>query len=755
MVTALESLTVQVSHVRWAAPGRGAIIVGVPAGPAAEPGGEAITVRLPSAALGWQTALQGDLWRLQGQTEIWRGQRQFTAEAAVLVRPAGRHMIEALKGPRFPGVGMAKAKALWDRFGAGLRDVLEEGETERLTEIVSSEIAEVLIKGWRDLNPGDVIEWLDKHRFPISLGRRLLDFYGAAAAGKLNADPYRLLAFGEGWNRVDQIATEQLGVALDDQRRYHAAVAEALYRANDREGSTALGHDDLVARVTDLLGDEEQAQKAVDNPQEGGGWLRDPNSGLYQSSGAWLMERYVAERLVRMMKGADHPAQGELLRPNLRDPEIRGRVVSVLRAWQESNIRLGDQQKQAVWLALTNQFAVISGGAGVGKTTVLKAIYVGLAVLGSEVEQMALAGRAAKRMEDATGLPAKTIARFLYHREEKARSGDPEKDPYTGRFDRSGADDRTYVVDEASMVDVASLYRILRWIGPGGRLLLVGDDQQLPPINAGLPFHELCSLPTPKLHLSQIYRQDGSTGIPAISDAIRHGEWPEIPAYDGPGVGVSVLPCAEDSTADRLVQLYEQFMKAESGDTTQVQILATTRGNHRARPGSVVAVNEDLYRRRLAGQPAVMLRGSLSGFCEGCPVLFLVNDPKRGLNNGSMGIITEAFPEAIGEERLVCEAIFDGMLHQLSEEDVEHALQRSFAITVHKSQGSQWNRVIVPVSPGRLLDRTLIYTAITRAVRQVVLVGDVEAAKEAVLQAPRALTRQTALASMMRAATGN
>ncbi|CAH2605888.1 Exodeoxyribonuclease V alpha chain (plasmid) [Rhodovastum atsumiense] len=763
------NLTVQVSHVRWSAPGQGAIIVGTPLNAAGEPAGEALAVRMPSRTLADQITLQGDLWRLHGQMEEYRGQPQFHADVAILVRPYGRNMVATLAGKRFPGVGKQKAQALWERFGAGLRDVLEEGDLERLTEVVTPESAKVLVQGWRDLNPGDVIDWLDEHRFPVGLGASLLKFYGECAADKLHADPYRLLAFGQPWSTVDKIALERLAVAPEDPRREHAAVAEALYRAYDKDGSTALDRDALLTSARTILGgDQQQAERAVGTPHQGGGWLLDASSGLYQTSGAWLMERYVAQRLSRMIAHQDFPAQSDLLYVHPIDfgPREREKIGYALTAWQANNHPLGPGQKQAVWTALKHQFAVISGGAGVGKTTILMAFYAGLDALGSEVVQMALAGRAAKRMHDATKRKAMTIAGFLHGGEEdKAQSDQSDR-----------MDTRTYVVDEASMLDIATLYQVLRKIGPGGRLVLVGDDMQLPPIGAGLTFHLLCrpESPAPRSHLTQVYRQDGSTGIPAIGQAIRDGGWPIIPPYAGPGVGVSILPCSMGDVADVIARLYDELVVHE-GDENEVQILATSKGERRERPGTVLHINRDLYQQRLSDRLAVKVRTGLSGFCEGCPIMFIENDWDRSLNNGSLGMITRAFPgpmflvkgkdedtlvplaQAMGSdgspredgEIVWAEAVIDGKVHYLTETDLLERIQRSFGITIHKAQGSQWNRVIVPIAPSPLLDRTLVYTAVTRAVRQVVLVGDIAAAEKAVQEAPRALSRLTGLTSLL------
>jgi exodeoxyribonuclease V alpha subunit len=765
----VTDLTVQVSHVRWSAPGQGAIIVGTPVNIDWKAAGDSLAVRIPSGTLGSQIALQGDLWRLQGQMAEYQGQPQFHAAVAVLVRPYGRNMVATLAGKRFPGVGKQKAQALWERFGAGLRDVLEEDDLERLTEVVTPETAKVLLQGWRDLNPGDVIDWLDEHRFPIGLGASLLKFYGEYAADKLCADPYRLLAFGQPWSSVDKIARERLAIAPDDPRREHAAVAEVLYRAYDKDGSTALDRDTLITNVRTLLGgDQRQAERAVGNPYQGGGWLLDGSSGLYQTSGAWLMERYVAQRLTRMIAHQDIPTQKDLLYADSVDfgPQEREKIAHALTAWQATNHPLGPEQKQAVWMALKHRFSVISGGAGVGKTTILTALYAGLDALGSPVVQMALAGRAAKRMHDATKRKAMTIAGFL-----NVRGEDNKQSAKSDQMDP-----RTYVVDEASMLDIATLYRILRTIGPGGRLVLVGDHMQLPPIGAGLTFHLLCrpESPVPRSNLTQVYRQVGSTGIPVISQAIRDGRWSVIPPYQGPGVGVSVLPCSMGDVADVIARLYDELV-AHEGDENEVQILATSKGERRELPGTVLHINRDLFQRRLAGRPAVKVRNGLSGFCEGCPIMFIDNDWDRNLNNGSLGMITRAFPDALflvkgedvktlvplgqavgpegdlrGDGEIVwAEAVIDGKTHYLTETDLLERIQRAFGITIHKAQGSQWNRVIVPIAPSLLLDRTLVYTAVTRAVCQVVLVGDIAAAERAVRAPPRALSRITGLPTLL------
>ena len=665
------------------------------------------------------------------------------------MRPVAAVLADTLAGARFPGVGPVKARALLETFGERLSHILTEEDTESLTRVVSPEVAGVLVRGWRELNSSDVIAWLDQHRFPVELARRLLDFYGETAVQKLKADPYRLLAFGQSWSKVDHMAREQLNIDATDSRREHAAVAEVLFRAFDRDGSTALHQLEILEGVEGLLrGSRCQALRAIENRNTSGGWIHDDDSGLYQACGAWLMERYVADRLARMIRGDDLPKQFDAfhVHPGAYTARHRGSVWRALKKWEGEQHVLGDDQKAAIWLALTNSFAVISGGAGVGKTTVLNALYTALGVHDDRIVQMALSGRAAKRMRDATGRPALTIAGFL-NRWAYGHGGADEAD-------RTTADLCTYVVDEASMLGLQTLYKLLRLIGPGGRLLLVGDDMQLPPIEAGLTFHRFCQPESsvPQFHMKQNYRQANSTGLPAVCNLIRDGTWPRLQAYGGPGVGVSVAPCASSQAADLIAGLYDELVYAE-GQEDQVQVLSVTRGDRRETPLSVVGVNKNLYERRLIGRTPIKLPGGPSGFCEGCPVLFTENDSDRGLNNGSLGRIVKAFErhevhaDGEGSETLpVCLATFDGEEHLLTEEDfVRQRVMRAYSMTVHKSQGSQWSRVIVLLERSVLLDRTLIYTAVTRATRQVVLVGDIAAAATAVAEPPRAQNRLVGL----------
>ncbi|NOG71962.1 AAA family ATPase [Roseicella sp. DB1501] len=721
------SATMLIRTVRWAQPGRGAIAVGTLAEAHEQPSDTGIVVRIPAGALGTEAVHPGDVWRFQGATEIYQGSPQLRADAAALLRPEGRNMVATLSGHRFPGVGPTTARRLWAEFGGNLNGILDRENTEALERVVSPQKAVALVEGWRRLNPDGLIEWLDRHRFPVSLGRKLLDFYGEPARERLEQDPYRLLAFGAGWAQVDTIATQGLGLSLDDPRREHAAVIQALYMAYDRARSTAMPRERLLGSVRRLLGGSgEQADRALARGRDGAGWLHDPARGLYQTTGAWLMERYIEQRLAQMVAGEMSPP-----------PTLDERLIdATLEHWQALNHALSAEQATAIRLALSRQFCLISGGAGVGKTTILKALHAGADALGHRVVQMALAGKAARRMEQATGRQSSTIASYL--------RGTQPVGPRAASETENRQTTVMHVVDEASMLDVPTLFGILRRVPTGDRLVLVGDAAQLPPVGPGLTFHLFCQDPgLPHMHLNRIYRQDSATGIPEVGRAVRAHVWPDLPRYSGPGVGVSVLPCPPGEALEAVASVHEELVAAEGGQE-EVRALAVTRTQG---PVSMAAINAEIYLQQMRHRPRIPVMNSLSGFCVDCPVIYGRNDWERGLTNGSLGRIVGLPPSelAVDNPEVACLAEFDGVVHDLSEFDLLHHVERAFALTVHRAQGSQWNRVIVAIAPGRLLDHALAYTALTRGVRQVVLVGDIDAMARAVNANPSAFRRVSGL----------
>jgi exodeoxyribonuclease V alpha subunit len=356
-------------------------------------------------------------------------------------------------------------------------------------------------------------------------------------------------------------------------------------------------------------------------------------------------------------------------------------------------------------MAVTSPLSLLLGGAGVGKTVVLGVILGVAESMHLASVQVALAGRAAKRMAEATGRPAMTIARLLM----ALKNGQLELPSST-----------LLIVDEASMLDLPTTYRLLHYLPDGLRILLVGDRAQLPPIGFGLVFHRLVDVPrVPRTVLLQVHRQPDATGIPAVANAIRQHTVPSLPRFDGTRAAVSFLECEPDEIQDALRAIAECW----TGEDWRI-ICATKSG-----AGGIDATNRCMHARNPNADED-------DEYAVGDPVIHLSNDYERGLMNGSLGCVVET--RATGAMAVD----FEGERHSFEPNEVAERLALAYAVSCHKAQGSQFDRVAVVVTPSRILDHSLIYTAITRAVKQVVLVGSKAVFTRAVAEPPYAHNRQ-------------
>ena len=649
--------------------------------------------------------LCGETWRAEGDYESHpQYGRQFKATRCQFVVPHGRLLVRYLsRSKSFPGIGEATAIKLYEEFGERLDEVMLGGDVESLSKVVSRPAADVLIAGWRARKTEmDLISFLDRHGFEPRLADKLIQCWGEAAKVTLEANPYLLLAVA-GWSRVDSEA-RKIGVADDDRRRWVGAVESALYsRLN--AGHTLTPHGTAVRLVNGLLGQGTGAAAIAVALEEGA--IVGSNLVGYQPLGAYSLEQGVVTRLRTIMAG-ESPKQSELFLA----PAQAVVTELICRYEDEQGFKITDEQKAAICMAASQQFGLILGGAGVGKTTVLGGVIHVLEAFHWSVLQLALAGRAAKRMGEATGRPSMTIAKFLHG----MRSGRVELAART-----------LVVVDESSMLDLPTLYRVLSYLPDGARLLLVGDPAQLPPIGFGLTFHRLAtSRSVPSTQLTKVHRQAASTGIPVVATAIRQHQAPALGHFAGAHAGVSAIQCPREQIVAKLFEVTQTW-----GDDDWRVIGSIKNG-----AAGVHHINTFFHQHFSAGKPR------LEGYClaEGDPIVFLRNDYERGLMNGSLGTIVQIAPYGG-----VLVADFEGEQHVLTGEDLVN-IELAYAITCHKAQGSQFKRVVIPVVRSRLLDHALIYTALTRAVEQVVFVGDVEALHLAIKKPPRASFREVAFA---------
>ncbi|MDE2873881.1 MAG: AAA family ATPase [Gemmatimonadota bacterium] len=629
-----------------------------------------------------------------------------------------------LAGDReFRGIGPARAAALEAAFGEDLGAALgrkDPGVVDLLgEETATNAFAAYELKS----SELELLQWLEIRGVSTAVGTRtairIARCWGHDGVDALKDNPYLLASFLP-WETTDRVC-RALGVAPDDPRRAAAAVEAMLYRRLDgnhtwmSRASAESGAARLLAGVAAPDGGA-AGPWAVRTAVESGG--AEPFGDGIQPMGAAAMEAFLAETLARF---ATEPPASDLVTPLPAKEEIDQAVAAYDRRQPH---RLTAPQKAAIALPFQRRLTVLGGYAGSGKTTSLRGICELAEGFGRDAILVALSGRAAQRMAESAGRPAMTIARFL-----NETAGDAGNRLHGGAI---------LIIDEASMVDLALLWQVVRRIDDAS-LVLVGDPAQLPPIGFGLTFHVLIGHPAiPRTILDRVMRQSAETGIPAVADAIRNGRWPELPPFRGLEPGVTFVDAAPHEAFDRIRDIGAR-LAGEGLRRGDAQIIAPVN----AGPAGILAINRRFHELRMrasagAGRPVP----GRADIAEGDPVVWTRNDYGRNLMNGSTGRIVEADGQS-------AKAVIDGEVHQLNAAD-GHCIELAYAISVHKAQGSQWPLVIIPAYQSRILDRTLIYTAATRASEQVVLVGDRNVFRAAVERPPSSLSRDITLAARLR-----
>ncbi len=658
----------------------------------------------------WAVTGPSILREMRTSTGFTFSEQQIGAKSAILVRPAGHNLIAWIaESTETIGIGRVKAQQLYDRFGSDLIQMLEEKDVTTLAEIVGIRAAQSLCDAFQKQSFVACLGWLDQIGVPRRIGAKVLEYYKEETREKIETNPYALLSFEAKWEVVDDFSRTRLGIPEQDSRRLIAAVEEVLYRALS-EGHTCLPAAQVGSRLTAFLGCHGLADLAI---QTAATCTRIVEvNGCWQSAGCNVIERYIAERCHETLAGEDPQGKAGLFTSVTANV---AEVATAIRQFEQSiSIRLTPEQCDAVFTSLTSNLSLILGGAGTGKTTVLRALFAAVDTLlpGTPIFQVALAGLAAKRMAEATGRESQTIAAFL------ARIKPAEIGPGS-----------IVVVDEASMVDAVLMYRLLRHLPPWTRLVLVGDPAQLPPIGPGLALHALADLASiPKTELIVVLRQSTESGIPQVAATIRdHLEPRWMHSIAGTETGVSFVRCEQSRMADTIEDLYKQL--GGSGSDYSVQVLSITNGGmagvrdlnlrfHNLFHASAEGI--DLFDQEEGVSAATTLEGV--PLTIGDLVMFTENDYKLGLRNGSLGRILQKLHAASPDDPC-CIASFDGTTIELNSRHM-CMLVHAYAISVHKAQGNEFDRVIVAVKHSRLLDQALLYTAVTRGIQQVVLVGD-------------------------------
>ncbi len=662
--------------------------------------------------------------------------KQFDARQCEVQRPATVEGIRKYLGSGLvKGIGPARAERIVALFGEATLDVIER-TPDRLTEVpgIGAKTAASIMRAWDEQRAiKEVMLFLQSHGVTTGLAVKIYKQYKDTALDIVRQDPYRLARdiYGIGFLTADKIA-RKMGFAPDDPRRLEAGVSHVLNEYSDQGHVFAL-RTDLEARAAERLSADEtvvtteQIAASIERLVEDGELKIEK---LEEGEAVYLPPFFQAEvGVARRLRRALDARRDRL------EAFKRVNWEKAFKYLDEEGLALAPRQQEAVQTALTAKVTVLTGGPGTGKTYTLRAILKLLTARRQSVLLAAPTGRAAKRITEATGHPAKTLHRLLEFKPGQSFIRD-EQNPL---------DADMVIVDETSMIDLLLMNSLLKAVDVGSHLLLVGDVDQLPSVGAGNVLRDLIgSGVIPVVELNTIFRQAQDSGIVVNAHRVNSGQMPQFaPNPDGDFFWIEAADPA--AAAERVLQVVSERIPKRWGydPLDDIQVLTPT---HRGEAG-VGALNQRLQERLNPprdGKTERAMGGRI--FRVGDKVLQIRNNYDKKVFNGDVGRI-----EAIDLEEQSVRVRFDTDVvdyefHELDE------LVHAFSMSVHKSQGSEYAAVVMPLVTQHymLLQRNLLYTGITRAKKLVVLVGQKRALAMAVKNA-RIAQRNSRLAQRLQA----
>lgn len=674
-------------------------------------GGQNVTVvgTIPLPAVGERLMVTGK-W----STHASYG-KQFEAEFLERLLPqTGMEILNYLSSRVVKGVGPRSAARIVDVFGDRTLEIMER-EPERLSEVpgISEKRARAIGEAFKlQVGMRQIMEFFALHGLPAELAVRTYKLYGDSTVELLYDDPYLLMDEGldAPFGAVDRFAIE-LGVAGDDPRRIEAGLLFELHY-NLSAGHSFLPEEKLLAATCQLLSVETESVSAgIQRLLEGERIVQDTLAGIRVCYLPQLYEAecYCTRRLLELAK--------------ITFPEPRGLKKIIASLAEQSGIDYSEEQVSAIKEAATSGLLLITGGPGTGKTTILNGILELLGQMQLKCLVAAPTGRAAKRLTEVTGQEASTIHRLL-----EAGIDPASGEMFFARDEENPLKCDAVIVDEMSMVDVQLLHSLLQAIPQGKRLILVGDPDQLPPVGPGFPFSDMLrSGVLPTVRLTEIFRQAQESLIVMNAHRVNHGEMPELKNVKSDFFFMRRQ--SEEAVTSLIRDLCTTRLPKNMGiPSDQIQVLSPTRKGgagtvnlnkllqqalNPAVPGKKEkAYGEYIFRE---GDRVMQIRNNydiLWKKCDGSAV-------GAGIFNGDVGNITK-----IDMDTEIITITFDDRVAEYDFTQLNE-LEPAYAMTVHKSQGSEYRAVILSVWNGSpyLLSRSILYTAITRARELLILVG--------------------------------
>ncbi|MGM9882711.1 MAG: ATP-dependent RecD-like DNA helicase [Limosilactobacillus reuteri] len=679
-------------------------------------------------------------YRFEGKiVEHPRYGQQFQATSYHVNRPTSKDgLVDFLSGKQFTGIGKKTAEKIIDKLGTdAINKIIADPHVLDKLKLRKA-VKDSLVDNLR-ANQGmdEIIIGLNDLGFGANLSSAIFDKYGEETLHIINENPYQLAAEIDGisFNRADQVA-QKLGIATDDSRRIDAAIIQTLDDLTTETGDTFTTTKPLLQQTIQLLAQGSGGRVSTDLIANQIVELEKNQAISYADEKIYPTALYNAEWQI-----ADHLHR--LLTVDQEKLPATTIEKTVTEVADQSGITYDQVQKEAIKTALNSKVMLLTGGPGTGKTTIIKGIvasYAKIHNLSLDVNEYkeksfpvllaAPTGRAAKRMSEATDLPASTIHRLL------GLNGREMPTDMNAR-DLEGS---LLIIDEMSMVDTLLFKTLIQAVPTSMHVVLVGDKDQLPSVGPGQIFHDLLDFAElPKVELTNIHRQAADSTIIPLAHAIKEGKLPSDLTNKMPDR--SFISCHANQVPSVVQQIID-LSKKRDYSANDIQILAPM---YRGQAG-IDRLNElaqQAYNPPANGKQEVDFRGLT--FRVGDKVLQLVNVPEKNIFNGDIGKITAIESgRTVGKKNESITVDFDG--NEVSYSRMEwNQLRLAYCISIHKAQGSQFKMVLLPIVQrfSRMLQRNLLYTAITRAAEKLVLIGEPYAVVTSVKN--EAVNRKTSL----------
>ncbi len=659
---------------------------------------------------------------------------QLKVDFCEIALPTSSVGLARMLSSQLTGIGLRMAERIIEKFGDETIHIFDH-DPERLLEVkgISKTKLDTIMKEWEEKQGNrQLFVYLQGHGLSYDLSAKLIGIYGKKIIPLLSQQPYLLSkeVNGIGFKKADQIAC-QMGISPDNPMRIEAGIDYALYDAESNEGHCYLPKPILIENAARLLQiDIDKITPHIDTLLNKHSLRCDTDENgetiIYRAF-MWNLENAVANEIARMVHASTHAAPTDDDLANIRRIETR------------LGIELADAQRKAVLTSLSEKFMIITGGPGTGKTTLVKVIVAAAEDLETPIFLAAPTGRAAKRLGEATGHEAKTIHRLL----EYAFADDSH-----GSFSRNQdnqLDPGIYIIDESSMIDLALMRSLLSALPNDARIVFVGDVDQLPSVGMGTVLKDLIlSNSLPVIRLNTVFRQAEQSLIVKNAHRINDGLYPIMPSKEEMSDPKCEFYLFNTSIPEHAEQVIDQLVSEKIpkrfglNPMSDIQVLCPMRQNN----GGVERINQILQEKL---NPKGMPLEVCPSLRIGDRVMQLKNDYERDVYNGDVGTILSA----CGSKTIID---FDGRLVEYNKKTLEN-LALAYACTVHKSQGSEYPAVICVFlkSQSFMLQRNLVYTALTRAKRVAIFISDQYTLKMAI-ENNRPSIRYTQLARRILAA---